>query len=303
MTISLFVTSVSYADDSNNSVKIAKVIVPRAVVYADENLLSPLGYIGNGKLIPVGNPRKVNKDIVPIVISGRLAYLEQTDIEYVEERIETKSEKYGKILENNKEHNIDIILMKPEEKLNENNSILLQFGGFQGGLEIKNTMYNLENSESSWINSINATFLHRKPYSKYFYGVGFEYDYINAGSTSLKFFFMQPQIGYTLTKNPIFSLDLFGGVDFTTGTNTAVDANHADDPTGFIWGPNLGVRIIAAPTFKYQIFGALNYRKLKAYGFEKFTRGDVNNPWGDSEVTGFSGMTGIGFLFGINLNI
>ena len=39
---------------TSKGVKIAKIIVPRAVVYADENLNQPLGYIGNGKLITVG---------------------------------------------------------------------------------------------------------------------------------------------------------------------------------------------------------------------------------------------------------
>ena len=60
----------------------ARIITPKAIVYADENMLSPLGYIANGKAIIVGNPRRMNRDLVPLVVYGRLAFIEIKDIRY-----------------------------------------------------------------------------------------------------------------------------------------------------------------------------------------------------------------------------
>ena len=106
ITLFIFVTNSIWAQSNITEPRVAKIIVPRAIVYADETLQTPLGYIANGKLIAVGNPRKVNKEIVPTIVSGRLAYVEVSDLEYQEERIEEKNAKIGAL----KEHNVDIVL-------------------------------------------------------------------------------------------------------------------------------------------------------------------------------------------------
>lgn len=289
----LFVTTSVWAQNLIGP-RVAKIIVPRAVVYADENLISPLGYIPNGKIIAVGNPRKVNRDIVPTVISGRVAYLELTDIEYQEEKLEES--KTGEL----REHNIDIVLKKPEEKLNENNSVYFSISRFNAGSDFERTILDLEDLEArSWFTSFNLSLLHRKPLSRFFFGVGWEYSMLDAADAHFKFFILNPQIGFTPIRNQLFNLDLFFNLDFSTGSNITIDNNLSDEPSGFLFGPQLGARLITTSHLKYRIFGTLSYRLYKTYGYTAFRRTTENSPTEDEEFLGFDKLGGINVGLGI----
>lgn len=295
----LFFIQNSYAGLDLAGPKVAKIVVPRAIVYAEEYLLTPLGYIPNGKLIAVGNPRRVNKDIVPTIISGRLAYLELSDIEFLDDSIDDQKSKIGSIAE----HDVDVILKRPEEKLNENNSILFLLSRFNAGPEVNAFFFELEDKYASWYTSLHVGLVHRKPLSRLFYGFGWEFDYINVGEASFKKFIMSPSIGLTLMQNPVFSVDAFFNLDFSTGFNIVVDNNHAKEPNGFLWGPQVGVRLIAAPTTKYRLYGQISYRKYQVYGLEGFRRTSDNYPTDDYDVTGYTKMYGIGIGAGFTFDI
>jgi hypothetical protein len=299
ITLFLLVTNSIWAQSNITEPRVAKIIVPRAIVYADETLQTPLGYIANGKLIAVGNPRRVNKEIVPTIVSGRLTYIEVSDIEYQEERIEEKNAKIGAL----KEHNIDIVLVKPEEKLNENNSLLLQIGTFGVGEQVKNTLYNMEGVNKTGMTSLNVTVVHRRPFSNLFYGVGWEYDFISAGGTSIKSFMMSPALGMTFFKSRAFSLETWASIDFSTGTSTKIENNFSDDPSGFMWGPLIGVRLIAAPNVKYRLFGALTYRTYSVYSMDTFTKTNAVDDTLEDTVAGFDNLTGVGLHFGISYDL
>jgi len=79
----LIVTSIISINSANaekndyyNSGQSARIIVPKAIVYSDEMLNTPIGYIVNGKYITVGKPRNQNPDIYPLVVYGRIAYID-----------------------------------------------------------------------------------------------------------------------------------------------------------------------------------------------------------------------------------
>ncbi len=87
-----------YEDNSEGQIsgpQSARVIAPRAVVYSDENMSSPLGFISNDKLIKVGNPRKKNPNLVPLVVYGRVAFIEIKDIHYESQKMEIQNFKIG----------------------------------------------------------------------------------------------------------------------------------------------------------------------------------------------------------------
>lgn len=58
----------------------ALVIVDRAVIYADEHMTSPIGYVKRGKKIKVGEKAKNLGQVYAIVVSKKVAYIKVNDL-------------------------------------------------------------------------------------------------------------------------------------------------------------------------------------------------------------------------------
>ena len=154
--LSLLLSSVTIAADNTLTKEYGAVVLvgqtftarisgPKAVVYSDENMLSPLGYIGNGKAITVGTPRRMNRDLVPLIINGKLAYIEIKNIRYED----TRDQEYMARRGPPREHNFDLILPKPSERLSDNNSLFFNLHTFSAGQQVKDAFVNLEENEQS----------------------------------------------------------------------------------------------------------------------------------------------------------
>lgn len=58
----------------------ATVLSDRAVIFSDQAMQSPIGYIRKGKRIRVGEKVRSNGMLLPVVISGKIAYIKVDDI-------------------------------------------------------------------------------------------------------------------------------------------------------------------------------------------------------------------------------
>jgi hypothetical protein len=67
----------------------AIVITERAVVYADREMTSPIGYINRGKKIVVGEVARNKAQVYPIIVSGKLAYIRVLDISTEKESMDS----------------------------------------------------------------------------------------------------------------------------------------------------------------------------------------------------------------------
>ncbi len=266
--IFLFVTPIlAFADSSGellSGTHIARVIVPKAIVYSDENMNSPLGYISNDKLITVGNPRKKNPDLVPLVVYGRLAFIESKNIHFENESVEKLSSKHGAP----REHNIDIILTKPEEKLSENNSAYFSLHQFSGGNDTKNLFSNIDGTNKQNYLGYGISLIHRQTTGKLFWGLGYEYNSISSSNIDFNIFMLKPIIGYTPIRTPLFLVDLFFTLDFSLSAQLTIKNNLDTEPPGFIWGPELGARMVFFPANKYHLCGGIGYRNYKVLRLE-----------------------------------
>lgn len=52
----------------------------QAVIYADQGLTAPIGYVRNGRRLLVGSQARGQGNIVPVVVSGRIAYIQLKDV-------------------------------------------------------------------------------------------------------------------------------------------------------------------------------------------------------------------------------
>lgn len=67
----------------------AMVIAERAVIYADEQMSAPLGFIRKGKKIKVGDIARNRAQVYPIIVSGKMAYVRVIDLSTEMESVES----------------------------------------------------------------------------------------------------------------------------------------------------------------------------------------------------------------------
>jgi len=60
----------------------AVIIVERAVVYSDEGMTSPVGFISRGKKVRIGELARNKGQVYPIVVSGKIAFIRVQDLNF-----------------------------------------------------------------------------------------------------------------------------------------------------------------------------------------------------------------------------
>lgn len=266
----------------------ARVISPRAIVYADENMLSPLGYIANGKAIIVGNPRRINPNLVPLVVYGRLAFIEMKDIRFED----TADEEYNAKRGAPREHDVDITIQKPEERLSENNSFYFSLHRYDGGDEVKQLFLQVDDADKSVFTGFNLQFIHRQSTSRFFWGAALDYSAISTPNMKFGYWLLSPTIGYTFMRNPVFLLEAYASLDLALNTELSVDLNFVNEPSGYVWGGQANARIVLFPESKYHAFGGIGLRKYMVSGFSPLD--DLNG----NETTPIRDITSINLFIG-----
>ena len=269
----------------------AVVIAPKAIVYSDENMLTPLGYIANGKTILVGNPRRLNRNLVPIVVYGRLAFLEVKDIRYENKSDEEYNAKRGAP----REHDFDVTIVKTDERLSENNSAYFSLHQYDAGADVKETFSIVDNVDKSRFTGFALQLIHRQFNSRVFWGAGVDYSLIKTLNMKFEYLLLSPTIGYTILSNPLFSLETYASLDMAINVHYVVDTNSDEEPNGYLWGFQGNARLVFLPTAKYQPFAGVGYRK---YTVSDLSPLPDNN---GSQFDGIRNITSINLLIGIGI--
>jgi hypothetical protein len=68
----------------------AIVTADRAIIYADELMTSPVGYVNRGKKIRIGDIARNKAQIYPIIVSGKMAYIRVIDISTQKESVDAE---------------------------------------------------------------------------------------------------------------------------------------------------------------------------------------------------------------------
>ena len=289
----IFAVSEIKADthDSQSGYHRARVTAAKAVVYADEVLSSPLGYIAIDKVIFVGNPRKQNPDLFPTIVYGRVGYIEGKNFKFEDENVDSYNAKKGV----SREHNIDVIIVKTDEKLSENNSAYLSLYSFSAGSELKRFTQNISNTEKDNFIGYNASLMHRQSDGRMIWGLAYEYMSTSTSNMDLNFFILGPLIGLTPFRSNFLFVDLILSVDFSLGSNFDVIDNYQNEDAPFAWGPQLTGRLVFFPTKKYHPTLGLSYRSLSVSNLKSVT--DKN----DVVIEGISSMRGLSASLGVGI--
>ena len=272
--------------------KIAQVIIPKAIVYADEDLTAPIGHVSNGKLIPVGKPLLHKTEIVPVIISGRLAYVHIQDIRYVSEEDEELEKRKGAP----REHKIDQEFMTTEDKLTENNFVTFSYGAIGTGTEVQTFFEKADGREQSSFHRFVVDLYHRTPEKRVNWGISFEY-FRAAGSTaSIDSFLFSPQVSFSLIKIQKVNFEFFSALNMGAGNTIRIDNNFANEPRGWMYGFELGARASLPLSSKWSATGSLSHRSLKAV--------DITNlEYPDGSFGEINSIQGTGFTLGFTYSL
>ncbi len=271
----------------------ARIISSKAVIYKDENMLIPLGYIGMGKAIVVGNPRRMNRDLVPLIVKGKLAFIEIKDINYED----TVEEEYNARRGPPKEHNFDLILKRPDERYSDNNALFFNLHAYSAGYDVKKAFLYVVDEQKSTFTGFQLQFVHRYRNEKYFWGVAVDYSGIASSGMNLSYLMLSPTIGYTPYKNSNYFIDIYGSLDLSLNTQFLIKDNSVEDPTPFIWGPQLNARIVFYPNNKYHVLAGVGIRKYSVENLTLIRDLEEQDLEGISSITGLSVFIGIGMEF------
>lgn len=58
----------------------AIVVSPKAIIYADQQMSAPVGYVSRGKKIRVGNIPRNKAQVYPVIVAGKVAYIKVSDV-------------------------------------------------------------------------------------------------------------------------------------------------------------------------------------------------------------------------------
>lgn len=275
---------------STLAAKIAQITIPKAIIYADEALTSPLGHVSNGKLIPVGSPLEKNPDIVPVIISGRLAYVHIQDIRYVSKEDEELEKRRGAP----REHRIDEEFLTVEDKLTENNYFSFGFGSMEVGEDVKNFFINVDGVEKTSATRLYADFIHRNPINRFGFGVGIEYITVSSSNAGIAALFINPQVSFSLIRIKKLNIETYGVINIGAGNTIKVDNNFANEPRGWFFGGEVGLRGLFPISNKWSLIGSVGIKNLKAFDITGIEYGDGTQK-GD-----INSMGGIGYLLGLS---
>lgn len=241
-------TSLSYA------ARVAVVNVPETVVYSDLSMGSAIGFIRGGRVLKVGEKPRMKGTLVPIVVSGRVAYVQVKDLRYVEDEDQTYSPRIT-------EHNIDSGNFKVDDSLKDNNHIVIQGGQFSLGENWTNVSTAAGDSSSSSMTYYSIMLEHRSPIKSYGFGVGGSFYKVVQQNVEAAAISLDGQFYYSPIKFSWVSIDLLVGGMVSFDTRVKV-SQVAGVTKGTFYGWHFGPQARIFPEKKIGFVVGVGYKRI-----------------------------------------
>lgn len=228
----------------------ALVVSERAVIYADEQMSAPVGFIRKGKKIKVGDISRNRAQVYPIIVSGKIAYIRVIDVTTQTESVDSTrlvAERFqkGTIQEYKSNYSLSffnystqISLDKPNDKLKDNDPVTWYGAGIRGGVQ-----YTPRWDLDLMLNVLNGK-AERETFRMVEFGVGMAARIIDQNRFQLRLLFqglIVPFASYAV--GDVFRVNGYG---FTTGAGLS-----ATYRMGKSWG--------------LEAFGGVYYTKLSGF--------------------------------------
>ena len=178
----------------------------RAVIYSDMKLESAIGYVRNGTRIKVGEVPRKRGTILPVVVSGRIGYIQIKDIAIFDND--------NQLIDGPQitEHTVEgTFKEEDEDDISQNNHVLVQ-GGIMAVGDDWNKLAELVGDEQNVsAKYLSILFEHRAPFKNFSYAFGASFYSLEQAQLQMKTLSLDGLIFWRPIYNNIFSVDLYGG--------------------------------------------------------------------------------------------
>lgn len=245
--------------------QMAVVSTSRAVVYADQALSSPIGYIRQGRRLMVGTVARNRGTVLPIVVAGKVAYIQMRDV--------TLSDQYAEALDGQQqgprelEHMVEEFTddSKFQYDFTENNYVILGQTIVAPGSTLDSINQD-ENLETKNFTNWTLTFEHRPIISRYSFGVGLTYFSLDQGAYRVQSLSAEGHIYYSLLRFRFISLEALGGLSLSGDFRFS---DEFDQQRGGLFGYHLGAQVRLAPRSKLGGVAQVGLKSLRPIGIEE----------------------------------
>jgi hypothetical protein len=240
-----------------SAARFALVMAKRAIVYADKDLESPIGYIQAGKKVMIGETERNRGTVISTVIAGRIAWLRLSDLSVEREDYSSKDKKASTRFTISEEEFRDRN-EQAEDTLFNNNYLYLSYGILNLDENFEQFSNEIDVEPKLYSNNINIEIVHRTPYRRTFWSVGLGIYSQSHDEYQWTTYMGQFTYYWSLIKSRVFTIDLYGGImasgDFQMKTNfttTGLTSNESGNAYGYKFGgqlklfPYSGIGLIA----------------------------------------------------------
>lgn len=253
----------------------ARIIVKEALVYADIGLKSPIGKIRFGKMIQVGDTKRKHGSIITTVLNGRIVYMKVSDLALEKDILGNPNDKL-----NTTEHDVEVILAKPTDKLNQNNYVQFTAGSMALGSAWKSLSEEFGEEAGNML-GFKAIFEHRPEIHNWSWGAGIDYYFTNQDALSFSMAALEINIYYSVIPFfGFFTADLMVGGIFSGALNIAT--NLGDEYKATLIGFHGGGQIRLFPYSKIGFtagakYGIMSFSGLKNISIDTDTEAELGS--------------------------
>lgn len=227
----------------------AVVDVRRAVIYADLNRQSPIGYVTRGKQLLVGNVKRRNKSMLPVMVNGQVAWIKVNDIYLPEENREFDEKR------SITEHEV-LIEDKIKDPFNENNFLTVKVS--PSSLVMGGILDDADNGTSSLSSKLETakeyTFMyeHKNPYHKIHWGLGVAYFTGQVDFLTMKSLILKGGLTWAPIRSSLMNLEVYSNLNFSGDFRIA--SQDIGQYKGNLYGVDYGLAARFFPRSKLGVY-------------------------------------------------
>ncbi len=221
----------------------------RAVIYADLDRESPIGYVRKGKQLMVGNVKRRNGTMLPVMVNGQVAWIKVVDI-YLPD--ETRSFDDARSIT---EHEV---LMDDEVKdpLDQNNFLTMKLS--PSTLNIAGTLNNADGTSEDLSEELDSAtefdllYEHKNPYHAIHWGVGLSFFSGKVDDLTMRSVFIKGGIAWVPLRTSVLNVELYGNL--TVSGDFRIESQGIGEYKGNMFGLDYGAAIRLFPESKLGLF-------------------------------------------------
>lgn len=267
-----------------------------AIVYSDKELTSAIGKIALGKEVIVGSPKDTFAKAVPIIISGRIAYIHVEDLNLLDPILD----KDQKEKQSNGSRAHEMALDDDESSQNEDhlfkdNHLLFQTGTFAPRADWEKLSSQMGTSELSVSPFYRLLVEHRPPNLPYSFSVGLGYYSAEEENNLFKMITGELGFSYLPFNNALFSLGPTLTLFYSGNFAVSLRGDEQSPYDGIAYGAHYGFKGVLFPHSRLSFEAGYSYIHIRPSSLR-----DMRDPQ-TSESIPMNNITSQSIFFGAAL--